>query len=208
MKLLTYISISVLLLGYAGTQVGAADPIIDTTSWDTIAKSVGAAKPEDRQIVGAIPCDLGHQLGLDPSEPKQRALLLEQLRVQFRGKTVAQVAAEVRSQHKTEEDKLQKFAADFVKERQEKWKNRAEHVSFVTTGTKEEDVLKYFGNPDSKSGTDTTKDWFYWISASVKDGQICEEALFLTIEGGTVINLQQHTGFRQNIASVYKANHK
>jgi hypothetical protein len=209
MRILPCLFALVIQLGCAGSrQVGATEPIIDTTSFDTISRSIAAAKPEDQQIVGVIPCDLGHKLGLDPSDPEQRELLLEQLRVEWRGKTVAQVAAEVRAQHKSESDKLQKFAEDFVGERQVKWKNRADHVSLVTTGTKEEDILKYFGDPDSKADNGTTKSWFYWISATVKDGQICEEAISLKIEGGVVVNLRQFTGYREGIDAVYKKSQK
>jgi hypothetical protein len=208
MKILTSILISVSLVGAAASsRAETTDPIIDTTSWETISKSVAAAKPEDWLIVGGIPCELGHKLGLDPRVPKQRELLLEQLRVQFRGKTVSQVADEVRMQKKAESDKLQKFAEGFVSEHNERWKNRAEHLSSVTKGTTEEDVLKYLGDPDGKSDTDTTKNWIYWVSASVKDGQLCKDLLTLKIEGGVVVNFQRFTGYRQQIADVYKESH-
>jgi len=209
MKKFTSILVSVFLVGCVEThQVGVTAPIIDTTSFDSISKSIATAKPEDQQIVGAIPCDLGHKLGLDPSNPKQRELLLEQLRVVFRGKTVAQVAAEVRTQQKSASDKLQKFAEDFVSERQARWKGRAEHISAVTTGTREEDIFKYFGKPNSESGTDTTRILLYWISAYLKDGQICEDFIEFKTERGVVVSFRQNTGYRQDIADVYKKTQK
>ena len=209
MKILTYIFVSVFLVGCSATHhVEVTQLIIDTTSFETISRSIGAANPEDAQIVGVIPCDLGHKLGLDPSIPKQRELLLEQLRVQFHGKTVAQVATEVRSQRKSESDKLQKFAEDYVRVRQENWKIRAEHVSSVAKGTRDEDVRKWFGKPNSVSGSDTTKIFFYWISAYVKDGQICEDFIEFKIEAGVVASFRQGTGYRQQIVDVYKDSRK
>lgn len=172
-----------------------------------MARSIAADQSEDGQIVGGIPCHLGKELGLDVSDPAQRELLLEQLRSRFRGKTVAQVAAEVRAQRKAESDKAQKFAEELVRADQEKWKNRVGHLSLVTVGSKTEDVLKYLGNPDVKSDSNTTKNWLYWVSASVKDGQICKDYVYLKIEDGVVVNLQRTTGSRQAIADAYKESH-
>ena len=106
------------------------------------------------------------------------------------------------------QNKLQIFAEDYVNEHQEKWEDRAEYVSLVTIGTKEDDVLKYLGEPDSKSDSDTVKNWLYWVSASLKDGQISKDVLILKMEAGVVVDRKQHTGFRQDIADVYKENHQ
>jgi len=106
------------------------------------------------------------------------------------------------------QSRLQKFAEDFVKERQAKCGDRADHASSIVVGTKEDDVLKYMGEPDSKSDSDTAKNWLYWISASVKDGQIYEECVILKIVGGSVVERRQDTGFRKDIAEVYKEKRK
>jgi hypothetical protein len=106
------------------------------------------------------------------------------------------------------QSKSHKFAEKYVKERQEKWKERVEHLPLVTLGTKEEDVLQHLGDPDSKSDSDTIKNWLYGINASVKDGQITEEVLILKIAGGAVVDRRQATGFHQNTADFYKERHK
>lgn len=53
--------------------------------------------------------------------------------------------------------KLQLFADDYVKERQEKWKDRAAQVSIISKGTTEADVLKQLGKPDVTSDSATAK---------------------------------------------------
>jgi len=105
------------------------------------------------------------------------------------------------------QSKLQKFAEEFVQERQVQWRDRADHAASVVVGTKEEDVLKYLGEPDRKSDSATAKNWLYWISASIKDGQINKDNLILKIENGAVTERKQSTGFRQDIADVYKGKH-
>ena len=106
------------------------------------------------------------------------------------------------------QSKMQKFAEHFVKERQVKWHDRTGHASSVIIGTKEKDVLKVMGEPDSKSDSDTTKNWLYWIDPSIKGGQVCMDALILKIEADVVVDRRQGVGLRQGIADFYQEKHK
>lgn len=101
------------------------------------------------------------------------------------------------------QSKMQKFAEDFVKERQVKWHDRTDHASSVMVGTKEKDVLKVMGEPDSKSDSDTTKNWLYWIVPNIKDGQVCIGAFILKVEAGVVVDRRLDVGLRQGIAEFY-----
>ena len=103
---------------------------------------------------------------------------------------------------------LQNFADDFVQERQEKWQGRTEQVASVTKGTKEPDILKHLGTPDKTSDSDTTKNWLYWLTASVNGGQLCADCLILKIENGVVVDYEQHTGYRQSIDDAYREKHQ
>jgi len=103
--------------------------------------------------------------------------------------------------------KLQLFADDYVKERQEKWKGRVAQVSTLSKGTPETDILKQLGKPDVTSDSATAKNWLYWITANLQNGQICMDCLILKIENGVVTELKQNTT-REMIADVYQKKHK
>ena len=103
---------------------------------------------------------------------------------------------------------MQNFAEDFVKERQVKWHDRTGHTSSVIIGTKEEDVIKVMGEPDSKSDSETTKNWLYWINPTIKDDQVCMDTLILKIETGVVVSRKQGVGLRQGFTDFYRDKHK
>lgn len=103
--------------------------------------------------------------------------------------------------------KLQLFAEDYVMERQAMWKGRLAQVSSISKGTTETDILKHLGKPDVTSDSATTKNWLYWITANLQNGQICVECLILKIENGVVVESKQNTN-REAIADVYREKHK
>jgi hypothetical protein len=205
MKLLPYIFILMLLVGCAAPRhVDANAPLIDTTSLLTMSASIGAGKPEDREVVGGIPCEVAHENGLDFSDPKARNLLLEKLRVLFHGKTVAQVADEVRSQRKAGSDQLQRFADNYVHERQVKWGSRAGNIPLIVLGTRRETLVKYLGNPDAKSDSDTVQNWLYHVGARCEDEQIWVDLIIIQMTGGTVSKITLNTD-HQRIVDLYSA---
>jgi len=102
--------------------------------------------------------------------------------------------------------KLQLFAEDYVMARQEKWKGRIAQVSSVSKGTTEADILKQLGKPDVTSDSATAKNWLYWITANLHNGQICTDSLILKIENGVVVDLRQNTD-REATADVYQKKH-
>lgn len=106
------------------------------------------------------------------------------------------------------QSEMQRFAEDFVKERQVKWNDRIDLAPSIVVGSKEEDVIGIVGKPDAESNSATTKNWLYWIDPNIKGDQVWVDSLILEIEGGVVVNRKQGAGLRQGFEDFYRSKHR
>jgi len=174
-----------------------AGGVINTTSLQTIGQSFQGEKPEDLALIGQFTVQANE--GLDANDPKSQAILLQRLRVRFQGKTVSQVAAELRTQLKAQQDQQLAFANQYALQCQANWKQRAAYMPSIVAGVKLEDMLKALGAPDTKTSSKDQTIWFYvyHYKAAVKAGQVYIDAVIIQVSAGKVIKIIPFTETKQ-----------
>lgn len=186
-----------LICGLLLPFLAVAGGVINTTSLQTIGQSLQGEKPEDVALIGQFTVQANE--GLDASDPKSQAVLLQRLRARFQGKTVSQVAADLRTQLKAQQDQQLAFTKQYAAQCQANWKQRAAYMPSIVAGVKLEDMLKALGAPDTKTSSKDQTIWFYvyHYKAAVKVGQVYIDAVIIQVSGGKVIKTIPFTETKQ-----------
>jgi hypothetical protein len=178
-----------LICGLLLPFLALAGGVINTTSLQTIGQSLQGEKPADLALIGEFAVQANE--GLDANDPKSQAVLLQRLSAKFKGKTVAQVAAELRAAHKAQNDQQLAFANKYVYDCQAKWKQRAAYMPSIIAGVRQEDLLKALGAPDTKTSSKDQTTWFfvYHYKATLKAGFVYIDSTIVELSGGKIVKV-------------------